>query len=117
MRRTGTTQAAPVSTTATDNPAARRGALARLSLVIVVVAALLIVGASAADASGYHSCPDIPNGGPGRVRVKRTSCRTARFVLRHVNHPGWSCHNVGPRGFSVVCKHRGGKVIRATAKD
>lgn len=105
-----------------DSRRDRKSSLARSTgLAVVAAATLLIAWADAAGASGYHSCANIRNGGAGisHVRVKRTGCSTARFVLRHNDHPGWSCQNLpgGRNGFPVVCKHSGGKVIRATYGD
>lgn len=98
----------------------RRKATARtISMLAALVAAavVLIVCAGSAGATSYHSCASvIPSGGQPatHIRAKRTNCRTARLVLRRQgNRPGWHCvtgRQLSPR---VVCKHAGGKVIRA----
>lgn len=110
------------STATPGNHRIGKAALARaIALAVVVAAVISIGGAGRASATGYHSCANIRNDGAGisHVRVKRTGCSTARFVLRHNDHPGWLCHNLpgGRNGFPVVCKHSGGKVIRATYGD
>lgn len=93
-------------------------ALARLiGLAALVVAVISIALASPASATGYHSwAPFTSRGGlVAHARVKRTSCRTARAVLRHSNHPGWRCHGLADR--PVVCTHSGGKRIRVAYGD
>lgn len=89
------------------------GMLAALAAAAVVS----IVWVSPAGASGYHGCANVvPTGGQPatHIRAKRTNCRTARLVLRrHGNRPGWHCVTGRRISPPVVCKHAGGKVIRA----
>lgn len=95
----------------------RRMATLTALATLLVAASTVATVVSPAGAAGYHGCATFITGGQGvtHIRVKRTNCRTARLVLRrHGHRPGWNCHNLPSRyGQPVVCKHGGGKVIRA----
>ncbi len=94
----------------------------RTILALAFAVGLTIAGSADAAASTYHSCPSVRNSGAGihSIKVRRTSCRTAKYVLTHENdHPGWTCDKrpATRTGFPVVCSGHNGKVIRAEYGD